>query len=232
MSRGTVHVGAEGATRVLTLDNGPSNLLDPRMMDELRSRLLEADGDAAVRAVLLTGAGTSFCGGLDIPAIRAGADPKEFAIALAEMLRVLPRLGVPVAAAVNGDALASGASLVAGVDYAVAVDHARIGTIEVSVGMWPMIAQVPVIHRLGPRTAIENIGSGEPFDAQRSLELGLVQRVVPAGGEVTPALEWLARASRAPDASPGGRRSLYEFAQLSYDDALDASVPRFLELFD
>jgi methylglutaconyl-CoA hydratase len=95
-----------------------------------------------------------------------------------------------------------------------------------------MIAQVPVIHRIGPRAAIENIGTGEPFDAHRSFEIGLVQRVVPAGEEGAAALEWLARASRAPDAGPGGRRSLYEFAQLSYDDALDASVPRFLELFD
>lgn len=229
---GTISVRMEGPTRVLTIDNGPRNLLDPLLMDELRSRLLEADADPGVRAILLTGAGETFCGGLDIPAIKAGADPKDFAIGLAESLRVMPRLGIPVASAVNGDALASGASFVAASDYAVAAKHARIGTIEVSVGMWPMIAQVPVIHRLGARGSIENIGSGEPFTAQRAKELGLVQRVVSAGDEAAAALEWLENASRAPNASPDGRRSLYEFAQMSYDNALDASIPRFLALFD
>lgn len=229
---GIIRVATVRTTRVLTIDNGPANLLDPALMDELRVRLQEADVHPEVRAVLLTGAGESFCGGLDIGAIKAGASPADFAVALAELLRVVPRLGIAVAAAVNGDALASGASLVAAADYAVANDAVRIGTVEVSVGMWPMIAQVPVIQRLGPRAAIENIGSGEPFTAQRSLEVGLVQRVVAAGGEVPAALEWLDLASRAPAATPDGRRSLYEFAQMSYDDALDASVPRFLTLFD
>ncbi len=53
----------------------------------------------------------------------------------------------------NGDAIASGASVVAAVDYAMAAPHARIGTREVSAGIWPVVAQVPIIHRLGPRWA-------------------------------------------------------------------------------
>lgn len=223
---------ADGSTRVLTISNGEKNLLDPALMDQLREQLLAADDDPDVRAVLITGSGDTFCGGLDIAAIKAGADPQEFATALAESLRVLPKLGIPVACAVNGDALASGASFVAAADYAVAADHAMLGTIEVSVGMWPMIAQVPLIHRLGARGAIENIGSGQPFTAQRACEIGLVQRVVATGEEYAAALDWLRLASRAPAASPDGRRSLYEFAQMSYDQALDASVPRFMALFD
>ncbi|GAA1545897.1 enoyl-CoA hydratase/isomerase family protein [Nocardioides humi] len=227
-----IEVRTEGATRVLTIDNGERNLLDPPLMDQLRSLLLEADTDEQVHAILLTGAGDTYCGGLDIAAIKQGADPRDFALTLAELLRTIPRLGVPVASAVNGDGLASGASLVAASDYAVAAEHARIGTVEVSAGLWPMIAQVPVIHRLGARRAIENVGSGEPFTAARARELGLVQQVVAAGDEVAAALAWLESASRAPGAARDGRPSLYEFADMSYDDALDASVPRFLALFD
>lgn len=227
-----IDVRMEGATRVLTIANGARNLLDPPLMDQLRSLLLEADTDPQVRAVLLTGAGDTYCGGLDITAIKEGADPRDFAATLVELLRVIPRLGVPVASAVNGDALASGASLVAASDYAVAGEHARIGTVEVSAGLWPMIAQVPVIHRLGARGAIENVGSGEPFTAARARDVGLVQEVVESEKDLSAALVWLENASRAPLAGPDGRRSLYEFADMSYDDALDASVPRFLALFD
>lgn len=231
-STGGVRERMEGSTRVLTIDNGERNLLNPAMMHELRSKLLEADSDTAVLAVLLTGARDCFCGGLDIAAIQAGADPVEFASALVELLRVMPMLGVPLAAAVNGDALASGASIVAACDYAAAVSTALIGTMEVSVGIWPMIAQVPLIHRLGPRLAIENVGSGEPFSAEKSKELGLVQRIVRRGEEVAATEEWLDKASRAPRATPAGRRSLYEFASLPYAEALDASLARFVAQFE
>ncbi|HEV7976650.1 enoyl-CoA hydratase/isomerase family protein [Amycolatopsis sp.] len=155
---GGVREKTEGATRILTIENGPLNLLNPRIMRDLRARLSEADADEDVLAILLTGAGDCFCGGLDIAAIQAGADPVEFAETLVELLDTIPNLGVPLAAAVNGDALASGASLVAACDYAAAADNIRIGTMEVSAGIWPMIAQVPLIHRLGARAAIENVG--------------------------------------------------------------------------
>ena len=135
---------------------------------------------------------------------------------LVRLLRLIPTLGKPIAAAVNGDALASGASLVAACDYAAAADTARIGTMEVSVGVWPMIAQVPLIHRIGARAAMENIGSGEPFSAERSLEVGLVQKVVRPGEEIAAAHEWLSNASRAPRVSAAGRRSVYELASLPY----------------
>jgi enoyl-CoA hydratase/carnithine racemase len=229
---GGVREKMEGATRILTIENGPLNLLNPRIMRDLRARLSEADADEDVLAILLTGAGDCFCGGLDIAAIQTGADPVEFAKTLVELLDTIPNLGVPLAAAVNGDALASGASLVAACDYAAAADNIRIGTMEVSAGIWPMIAQVPLIHRLGARAAIENVGSGEPFNAERSKEVGLVQRIVPPGAEIDAAREWLDKASRAPHATPVGRRSLYEFASMPYAEALQASLARFVALFN
>jgi enoyl-CoA hydratase/carnithine racemase len=221
----------EGSTMVLTLDSGPRNLLNPYVIDHLRTQLVEADASPDVLAVLLTADGKFFCGGLDIAAIQAGADPVEFGRELVELLRVIPSLGIPIAAAVNGDALASGASLVAACDYAAAADNARIGTMEVSVGVWPMIAQVPLIHCIGARAAMENVGSGEPFSAERSLQVGLVQRLVTPGAEIAAAHEWLNNASRAPRVTPAGRRSLYEFASLPYAEALDASLEQFATQF-
>ena len=216
----------------LTLDRPPRNLLAPDLMDALREALNAADEDPAVKAIVLSGGDAeAFCGGLDVARIQAGADPVDFAAALVELLRVFPRLGKPVIAAVNGDALAGGYGLVCAADLAVAVETARLGTFEVSVGLWPMIAQVPALHRLNPRQALENIITGEPFDARRALELGVVNRVVPREGLWGEVEALAAQCIRAGAALPIGRRAFYRFADMPYDDALTASLEAFREMF-
>ena len=221
----------EGGLARLELCKPPRNLLDPGVMAALRDAILEADADPDVQAIVLTGRGDMFCGGLDIERIQAGADPVAFASALVELLRIFPTLGKPIIAAVNGDALASGYSLVCAADLAVTVDHARIGTFEASVGIWPMIAQVPALQRLHPRHALQNLLTGEPFDARRAYEIGIVNEVVDAG-ELWPAVErWAQLSVRAGKALAAGRRSFYRFRELSYDDALSASLEEFRGMF-
>lgn len=121
--------------------------------------------------------------------------------------------------------------MVAACDYAVVVPDARVGSYEVSVAVWPMIAQVPLVHRIGARAAMENIGAGEPFTADRAYEVGLVQGVAALVDADAAVRRWLANAARAGAAAPG-RRSLYELAEMSYDDALDASLSRFVAQFE
>ena len=211
---------------------GPgANLLNPEVMAGLERALLDADADAEVSGILLTGAGESFCGGLDIAAVRAGGDPVEFASALVRLLRVFPLLRTPIAAAVNGDALASGASLVAVCDVAFTVPSARLGTVEVSLGVWPMVAQVPLIHRIGPRWAMENIGSGEPFSAERAREVGLVTAIAADGDVETAASRWLRAAARGGAATSAGRPAFHRFAGMPYDAALDAALEQFSSMF-
>jgi enoyl-CoA hydratase/carnithine racemase len=216
----------------LILDRPPRNLLAPDLMDALRAALQTADDDPDVTAIAIGGGDAeAFCGGLDVAQIQAGADPVDFAAALVELYRVFPKLGKPVIAAVNGDALAGGYGIVCAADLAVAVETARLGTFEVSVGLWPMIAQVPALHRLNPRQALENIITGDPFDAHRALQLGAVNRVV-AAGELWPAVEELAAAcTRAGAAGLIGRRAFYRFADMPYDDALTGSLEAFREMF-
>ena len=221
----------EGGLVRLALAKPPRNLLDPDVMAALREAIVEADADTDVQAIVLTGEGDMFCGGLDIERIQAGEDPVAFASALVELLRVLPTLGKPVIAAVNGDALASGYALVCAADIAVTVDSARIGTFEATVGIWPMVAQVPPLQRLHPRHALENLLTGEPFDAHRAYELGIVNEVV-AAADLWPAVErWAQRSVRAGAALAAGRRSFYRFRELSYDDALSASLEEFRGMF-
>lgn len=215
---------------IVTIDGPDKNFLNPDVMAQIGADLLAADKDDAVTAILVTGSGDAFCGGLDLASIRAGGDPIEFARSLAVLLKIFPKLTKPVAAAVNGDAVASGASIVAACDYAVTVPAAKIGSYEVSVGVWPMVAQVPLIARMGTKVAMENIGSGEPFTAQRSLEVGLVSRIAEPAELIAVASEWLTLASRG-GAANAGRVFFYELAEMSYEDGLDAALDKFAAQF-
>jgi len=197
------------------------------LVDELR----RCDADASIAAVVLTGSGDTFCGGLDLAQIQAGADPAAFGAALTALLRLLPTLGKPVLAAVNGDAFASGFALVCAADYAVTVPEAKLGTPEASAGTWPMIAQVPLLHRLLPRHALETVLSGVPFDAQDALRVGAVNRVVDRAELERTILDYARLASRAGAALAPGRRSFYRLLDMSYDEALVEALDHFAALF-
>jgi enoyl-CoA hydratase/carnithine racemase len=213
----------------ITLDNPDANALYPALVSSLLDALHAADADPDVNAVVLTGAGDVFCGGVDAPRLSQG-DPAQFGAAMVELFKTLPTLGVAVIAAVNGDALMSGFSLVCASDIVVAVEGARLGTTESSHGAWPMVASVPVLHTLGRQHAFQNILTGEPFDARRAYEIGVVNEVVPADrlGAATEA--WVTRATRS-RVLAGGRRSAERFLSLPYGEALDAALTEFTKLF-
>jgi enoyl-CoA hydratase/carnithine racemase len=226
-----VEAETKGATRWLRIDRPPRNLLDPEVMEALATDLRRCDEDGSVAAIVLTGSGETFCCGLDVSAFQQGADPVDFASSLVALLRVIPTLGKPVLAAVNGDALASGFGLVCAADYAVTVPEARLGTYEASIGTWPMIAQVPLLQRLLPRHALQNILSGVPFDAADALRIGAVNRVVSPPELEDAVLDYAALATRAGAALAPGRRSFYRFLDLGYDEALGLALDEFTAMF-
>lgn len=222
------HIDLTFAT--VAIDGPERNLLNPDVMAKVGADLLAAEKNPDVVGIIVTGAGDAFCGGLDLAGIRAGGDPIEYARSLAALLKIFPKLTKPVAAAVNGDAVASGGSIVAACDYAVSVPTAKIGSYEVAVGVWPMVAQVPMIARLGAKRAMENIGAGEPFTAQRSLEVGLVNRIAEPAQLIHATEEWLTLAARG-GAANAGRTFFYELAEMSYEDGLDAALDKFAAQF-
>lgn len=213
------------------IDGPGRNLLNPEVMATLEADLRAAGEDATTTGIILTGAGDVFCGGLDVPAIKAGADPLPFYAALVSILKLIPSLPKPVVSLVNGDAVASGGAFVAVSDYAVAAPDALIGSYEVSVGVWPIVAQVPLIKRLGARAAIQNIASGEPFTAEQALAVGLVNDVASPNELNALAEEWLTKAARAGATMAAGRPSVYELEQLNLDDALDEAFKRLAQAY-
>jgi len=141
-----------GPVAVLTLNRPQEcNALSRALMAQLRDAVDQLSVDLQIRVVVLTGAGPAFCSGMDLKeaaAIDASPDAEPATIAtiqefadLIQRLHTLPKLTV---AAVNGDALAGGAGLMAACDVAIAAETARIGYPEVLRGLVPAI----VMHDL------------------------------------------------------------------------------------
>ncbi|TDC58264.1 enoyl-CoA hydratase [Actinomadura sp. KC345] len=174
------------------------NSLTGEMKDLLRATVVRAAADPAARAVILTGAGRAFCAGQDL---REHGDNLAAGRGLDDTVRkqynpiVLAIAGMrkPVVAVVNGVAAGAGASLAFACDLIIASDKARFATAFTGIGLAPDSGMSWTLQRLvGRAKAAELLLLGEPVKAPEALELGLVNRVVPAD-ELAPASVELAR---------------------------------------
>ena len=159
------------------------NALDDRTVDELDAAFTAIGADAALRGVILTGAGEkAFVAGADIAelATQSPVDGKERSIRGQKVLDRIEHLGKPVIAAVNGFALGGGCELARACHVRIASDNARLGTPEVKLGIMCGYAGTQRLPRLvGKGRALEMLLTGEMVDAQEALRIGLVNRVVP-----------------------------------------------------
>lgn len=162
-----------------------------------------ATDDAAIRVVVVTGAGDrAFCAGADINELRdldeAGAT--DWMLLGQGIFERLEALAKPVIAAINGYALGGGCELALACDLRFAADHARLGQSEILLANLPGWGGTQRLTRLvGPARAKELIFSGESIDAQTAREIGLVNRVYPAADLMAATMEFAAQlATRAP----------------------------------
>lgn len=190
---------------VLTLTlNRPErlNAINDDMLDELTAFLRNADGDRTIGAVVLTGAGRAFCSGQDL---RAAAEQGDVDIGAklrdhyAPAIRAMRSLHKPVLAAVNGPAAGAGFSLALAADLRIAAESATFVQAFVRIGLIPDAGSTYFLPRLiGPARAAELMMLGEPVDAQRALDIGLINRVVPDAMLLTTTLALAARLARGP----------------------------------
>jgi enoyl-CoA hydratase/carnithine racemase len=153
------------------------------MLARLQTELDAVAADPAVRVVILTGAGRAFSAGHHLKEMRANYN-YEYQRALfdqcsAVMLRIL-KLRQPVIAAVQGVATAAGCQLVAICDLAVAAADARFATSGINVGLFCTTPGIALSRNVPRKQALELLLTGDFIDAARALEIGLVNRVVPA----------------------------------------------------
>jgi enoyl-CoA hydratase len=161
------------------------NALNTATLDELEQAMGDLRDDAAVRVVVITGAGEkAFVAGADISEL-AGLTPVDAQAHARRGQQTFDRieqLGKPVIAAINGFALGGGCELAMACTLRVAADTARLGQPEVNLGIPPGFAGTQRLARLvGKGAALELLLTGRHIPADEAYRLGLVNRVVPAG---------------------------------------------------
>ena len=179
----TLDVTISGAVATVTL-NRPRvhNAFNETAIKELEHSFRMFGDRGEVRAIVLTGSGTTFCAGADLSWMKKMADiPYEdnFADAyrLATMLRTIYHCPKPVIARVQGDAYGGGLGLIAAADIAIASTTAGFAFSEVRLGLMPSVICPFVIQAIGSRPARRYFITGEKFTAQEAYRLGLVHEV-------------------------------------------------------
>ena len=178
-----ITASVSGDVATLTM-NRPErrNAIGPRMINELLWALKDASEDAAVRTVVLTGAGKTFCSGGDFAEMSAGGgdDPLPVLGDYPALLLALMRSKKPIVARVNGHAMGGGLGLVAASTFAIASTDAQLGTPEVDVGLFPMMIMAVLAKHVPRRRLLEMMLFGERISADEAAALHLLNRAVPA----------------------------------------------------
>lgn len=181
----SVRIDRRDHTAVLTIDRASvHNAFDDVLIADLTTALKQLDADDHVRAVVLTGAGSTFSAGADLNWMRrmakATADEnRDDALKLAELMRALNFLGKPTIARVNGSAYGGGVGLIACCDHAIGVPEAKFSLSEVKLGLVPAVISPYVVGAIGLRHARRLFVSGEVFDADYARHAGLIHDIVP-----------------------------------------------------
>jgi methylglutaconyl-CoA hydratase len=215
------------------------NAFDAELIRELTDAFTDV-GDA--RAVVLAGEGAAFCSGADIEWQRSSIDLTyeenvDDAMRLYEMCERVATCRAPVVARVHGYALGGGSGLVACADIAIASPDAVFGFSEVKLGIIPAVISPFVLPRIGEH-ARRYFLTGERFDAQTALRIGLVSEVA---GDLDPSVERVVGEllSSGPNAAraakelirerPAGRRTAEIAAHLRTSDEGQEGLRAFLE---
>jgi enoyl-CoA hydratase/carnithine racemase len=230
----------DGPIATITL-NRPErmNTISMAMLAELSERLLEANGDRDVRAIILTGSGRAFCAGLDLQDATSGNGIGGGGSMGATLdLRdapptVLHKLDTPVICALNGGAAGYGMDLALGCDIRIASQRAKLAAAFTKRGVLPESGGTWILPRLvGWAKAAEIIFTGRTLDADQCLALGLVNQVVP-DEKLMDAARALANeiAANAPLAVQGAKRMMRIGLSEQFDDHVHHVFLQLLPLF-
>jgi len=159
------------------------NALSPELVTHFHTALDQVQERDDVAALIITGAGTAFCGGADLKVLREIAaqsveQARQDSQNLMNFFRRIYEFPKPVIAAVNGPAMAGGCGLASVCDIVLAAEDAVFGYPEVRVGFVPALVAVFLVRICGEKKARELLLTGRVFSAQEAHEMGLVNHVV------------------------------------------------------
>jgi 2-(1,2-epoxy-1,2-dihydrophenyl)acetyl-CoA isomerase len=225
-----------GAVRVVTL-NRPEvrNAIDIPLRIELGQALESANEDAAVRSIVLTGAGRVFCSGGDIATMQlmGPEEAMERAQLAQRVIRAIWNTPKPVVAAVEGAAFGAGTALAAACDRVVAARDARFATTFTNVGLaGDMGTYASVPRRVGVARTRQMLMMAKPFTAEVALEWGLVDALAEPGQALACALTDAARLADGPAQALGVIKALLAVAPTLHPlEVLDREAEHQARLF-
>jgi methylglutaconyl-CoA hydratase len=226
------NIVTESANGVKTITlNRPDkrNAMSPALIAELTAALHEAETcDCGV--VILTGAGSAFCAGLDMENLetmnaRTPQEHRRDSENMAHVLRTLYDFPKPIISAVNGPAIAGGMALATIPDFRLAAPEAKFGYTEVRVGFIPAIVASFLVRQVGELRTRELLLSGKILKAQEALQLGLVTQIVDQA-DLLPTAHALAQTLllNSPQAMQAVKRLLSKHAKRRLDEEIEDAI--------
>lgn len=220
----------DSVARVMLNRPEKRNALNDALIAALKKALLEASGDAAVRVVVISGAGKDFCSGADLASLQKIADGSvaentDDARSLMELFMVLRQIPVPVVAVVRGKALAGGCGLASACDIVLASTDARFGYPEVKLGFVPAIVTAILRRNVSEKRAFELITRGAEIGAEEARELGFVNHVFPDESFETDVSNYVLGFEKLSKSAVAlTKKLLYQMDGMSFSDALETGV--------
>jgi methylglutaconyl-CoA hydratase len=230
MAYETVVVEASEHVATITLNRPDKrNAINTQMIADLQSAL-DAIEKTHARVVVLTGAGSAFCAGMDLSLLQAIAtqspsENQDDSRRMAKMFRRIWSYTKPLIAAVNGHALAGGCGIATLCDFTIAVPEAKFGYTEVKIGFLPAIVSVFLTRQIGEKRARDLLLTGRLVEGSEARELGLINEIVPADRLMTRVNE-LAEVliAASPASVTRAKRLLTTAAATSLDADLERAV--------
>ena len=214
------------------------NALSLALINALHTAILRLGQDRETHVIVISANGPAFCAGHDMKEITASraasdggrADFDKTIRTCADMMQAIVTCPKPVIAAVQGIATAAGCQLVASCDLAVATTDAAFATPGVDIGLFCSTPMVALSRNIGRKAAMEMLLTGEIASAEEARDLGLVNRVVPAG-DLEAQVDALAAviASKSPKTLKIGKEAFYRQLEMPLADAYDYTARVMVE---
>lgn len=224
----------DGRVRILTLNRPAArNALNAAIRLELIAHLQEAENDAGVGAVVVTGAGSAFAAGADLAELAArSAEEQRHFLQPPHIYSVIEGLRKPVLAAINGHALGAGLELATACDVRICSDVAKLGQPEISLALIPGGGGTQRLVRLvGHGNASRLVLTGDSVDAAEALRIGLVDAVVGKEKVVEETIRAAtAMAQHDGEALAAAKRALGAARLLPYVQGLSQEIDLFVQL--
>lgn len=209
------------------------NTFTSGLAEDLYNALLEMDGDADVRVILVKGAGRAFCAGIDVNELfgKTALEYRDWIEHMARPLVTVSKMSKPVIAQVQGVAAANGMGLVAACDMAIAAENARMGLTAINVGLNCVVPVIPVSKSIGRKKALELLLYGDLVKAPDALAMGLINRVVPQEDLESEARSWAETlAKKSPVAVQIAKKAFYAAEDMNYDKQFEYMNEAFARL--